>query len=87
MVNVIKEVSGELGAEEKLIALNILLVIYLHDKRYADALEDITELLVDPEMQSHREFLLFRQLEIKSALVKAIKKRAPIQTIFFASFS
>lgn len=64
MAIVIGEDDNELGAEEKLIALKILLVIYLHDKRYLDALTDIVELLNDPKMQSHRGYLLLKQNEV-----------------------
>lgn len=77
MVTVIKEAADELGAEEKMIALKILLVIYLHDKRYAEALSDIEELLSDPEMEEHREYLLLRQKEVRSALVKSSKRTDP----------
>lgn len=72
---VIREAEGELGAEEKLIALKILLVIYLHNKRYAEALADIEELLSDPEMQSHKEYLLLKQNEVKGALASLPKQR------------
>lgn len=67
MVTVIKEATDELGAEEKMIALKILLVIYLHDKRYAEALEDIEELLNASDMQICRQYLLLRRAEIKLA--------------------
>jgi len=68
MVTVIKEAKDELGAEEKMIALKILLVVYLHDKRYSEALSDIEELLNDPEMEEYREYLLLRQKEVKSEM-------------------
>ena len=45
-----RENEVRLGVEEKLVALNILLVIYLHDQRCLEALRDIEELLNDPEM-------------------------------------
>lgn len=74
---VIKEADDELGAEEKLIALKILLVIYVHDKRYLEALNDIEELLADPEMQGEREYLALRREEIKQALAGSLNRREP----------
>lgn len=71
MAIIIREDDNELGAEEKLIALKILLVIYLHDKRYLDALADIVELLNDPKMHSHRGYLLLKQNEVSQALVRS----------------
>ena len=68
MAIIIREADKELGAEEKMIALKILLVIYLHDKRYLDALADIEELLNDPEMQEYRGYLFSRQQEVGQAL-------------------
>jgi len=76
---VIKEATDELGVEEKMIALKILLVIYLHDKRYAEALSDIEELLNDPEMEEHREYLLLRQKEVKTAMANASKENASFE--------
>lgn len=75
MAVVIKEADEELGAEEKLVALKILLVIYLHHKRYLDALADIEELLNDPKMDQHREYLLLKEDEVKQALVKSLKRK------------
>lgn len=78
MAIVIGETTDELGVEEKLIALKILLVIYLHDKRYLDALADIEELLNDPKiMDQHREYLLLKQGEIRQALAGSLNKRQP----------
>ena len=68
MAIVIRETDHELGVEEKLIALKILLVIYLHDKRSLDALDDIEELLNDFKMQELREYLLSRRDEVRQAL-------------------
>ncbi len=85
MIAVIEgENEVRLGAEEKLIALNILLVIYMHDKRYLEALDDIEELLADPEMQSHREYLLLKRSEVRQDLVSLSNKRKPklLQLIF-----
>lgn len=84
MAIVIREADDELGAEEKLIALKILLVIYLHDKRYGEALRDIEELLNDPEMGKDREYLLLRENEVRQALAVAINKRKPslLQFVF-----
>lgn len=67
--------DGKLGAEEKMIAFNILQVIYLHDKRYSEALRDIRELLHDPEMRSHHEYLILKQKEVRQALARSLKKR------------
>ncbi len=78
MAIVIEETADELGVEEKLIALKILLVIYLHDKRYLDALADIEELLNDSEMQSYREYLFLKQNEVRQALVSLSNKRRPV---------
>ncbi len=75
MAIVIRETDHELGAEEKMIALKILLVIYLHDKRYLDALADIEELLSDPQMQGQREYLFSRRDEIKQILADLPNKR------------
>jgi hypothetical protein len=75
MAIVIREADDELGAEEKIIALKILLVIYLHDKRYLDALEDIEELLNDPEMEKEREYLLLKQEEVRQASANLLNKR------------
>lgn len=75
MAILIRAADEELGSEEKLIALKILLVIYMHDKRYRDALEDIEELLDDPEMQEHREYLFLRQEEIRQALAISFNRR------------
>lgn len=83
MVTVIKEAKDELGAEGKMIALKILLVIYLHDKRYAEALSDIEELLSDPEMAEHREYLLLRQDELKNTLINSSKKRTCLKFSHF----
>ena len=66
MAIVIGETAEELGVEEKLIALKILMVIYLYQKRYFDALTDIEELLSDPEMQSHREYFILKQDEVRA---------------------
>lgn len=84
MAIVIREADDELGAEEKTIALKILLVIYLHDKRYLDALEDIEELLNDPKMDQDRGYLLLKQEEVRRALAVAVNKRKPsfLQFIF-----
>lgn len=75
MAIVIRETDHELGAEEKMITLNILLVIYLHDKRYLDALADIEELLIDPKMDQHREYLLLKQNEVRQILASLLNKR------------
>ena len=75
MAVVIREADEELGAEEKLVALKILLVIYLHDKRYLDALEDIEELLNDPKMDQDRRYLLLKQEKVRRALAVALIKR------------
>ena len=75
MAMVIRETADELGIEEKLIALNILLVIYLHHKRYLDALADIEELLNDPQMDQHMEYLLLKQNEVRQACQQAAKLR------------
>ena len=69
-----RENEVRLGAEEKLIALNILLVIYMHDKRYLEALDDIEELLADPEMQDEREYLLLKRSEVRQDLVSLPNK-------------
>jgi len=84
MAVVIREADEELGAEEKLVALKILLVIYLHDKRYLDALEDIEELLNDSKMDQDRRYLLLKQEEVRRALAEAINKRKPslLQFVF-----
>ena len=84
MAVVIREADDELGAEEKMVALKILLVIYLHDKRYLDALEDIGELLNDPEAGKDREYLLLKQNEVRQALVNLSNKRRPplLQLVF-----
>jgi len=74
MAVVIREADGELGAEEKMIALKILLVIYLHDKRYCEALRDIEELLNDPETQNHAEYLLLKREEIRDALARSLNR-------------
>lgn len=71
MVIAIRETDHELGAEEKMIALKILLVIYLHDKRYLDAIADIEELLNDPEMKNHRECVLLEQNELRQILANS----------------
>ena len=87
MATVIKEADDELGAEEKMIALKILLVIYLHEKRYLDALADIEKLLDDPEMQSHREYLLLKQAEVRRVLVgSAGKKEGNLLKFFRITF-
>lgn len=75
MAMVIGETANELGIDEKLIALKILLVIYLHDKRYLDALADIEELLSDSQMDQHREYLLLKQNEVRQAYQQAAKLR------------
>ncbi len=71
------ETEVRLGVEEKLVALNILLVIYLHDKRYLEALEDIEELLIDSEMQIYREYLLLKQNEVRQALMSLLNLIIP----------
>ena len=63
-----KECRAKLGAQEKLIALNILLVIYLHDKRYPEAFKDINDLLGDPQMKGCRRYLLLKRVEISEAM-------------------
>lgn len=75
MAIIIREASHELGAEEKMVALKILLVIYLHDKRYLDALRDIEELLSDPQMEKQRGYLLMRRGEVKQILVNLVKRK------------
>ena len=85
MIAVIEgENEVRLGAEEKLIALNILLVIYMHDRRYLEALDDIEELLADPEMQNEREYLLLKRSEVRQALAGLSNKTKPklLQLIF-----
>ena len=84
MAVVIKEADDKLGVEEKLIALKILLVIYLHDQRCLEALRDIEELLNDLEMQEHREYLLLKQNEVRQVLTSLLNKRKPklLQLIF-----
>ena len=84
MAIVIREADEELGTEEKIIALKILLVIYLHDKRYGEALRDIEELLNGPEMGKNREYLLLKQNEVRQALVSLPNKRTPpfLQLVF-----
>ncbi len=77
MAIVIKEADDELGVEEKLIALKILLVIYLHDKRYLEALDDIEELLADSEMQEHREYLILKQCEVRNIMAELSNNRRP----------
>jgi hypothetical protein len=78
----IKEIDEELGAQEKLVALNIALVIYLHGRRYEEALEYIDELLNDPKMQEHQEYLLFKHNEIRRTLAGLTKKLLFLQFIF-----
>jgi len=75
MAIVIGETTEELGVEEKLIALKILLVIYLHDKRHLDALADIEELLNDPKMDQHKEYLLLKQNEVRQVLVSLADRK------------
>ena len=75
MATKLEGIKQGIKTDEKLIALNILLVIYLHDKRYAEAMEDIEELLNDPEMQVYREYLFLRQEEVKMASESFIKRR------------
>ena len=70
-----EEAKHGLEAGEELIALNILLVIYLHDRRYLEALEDIEELLKDPEIQKYREYLLLKQDEVRQDLARLSSKR------------
>ncbi len=85
MIGVIEQESEvRLGAEEKRIALNILLVIYMHDKRYLEALDDIEELLADPEMQDERGYLLLKRSEVRQALANLSINRKPevLQLIF-----
>ncbi|MEW5894468.1 MAG: hypothetical protein AB1650_01735 [Candidatus Omnitrophota bacterium] len=65
----------KLGVQEKLIALKILLVIYLHDQRYCEAIEDIDELLRDPQMKGCREYLLLKQAQISEAMAGLNKGR------------
>lgn len=62
-----EEIVQGIKTNEKLIALNILLVIYLYQKRYKDAMGDIEELLNDPEMQIYREYLLSKQNVVKQS--------------------
>ena len=50
---------------EKLLILNILLVIYFHDKRYDEAMKEIETLLNDPEMKAYKYNLLLKQDEIR----------------------
>lgn len=68
MTIIVEKPSGELGAEEKMIALKILLVIYLCQERYFDALADIEELLNDPDMQIHMEYLYSKQAQVGELL-------------------
>ena len=63
-----EEIVQGIKSNEKLIALNILLVIYLYQKRYDDAMEDIEELLNDPEMQIYMEHLLLKQHKLLSVI-------------------
>lgn len=70
--------NNRLGAEEQMIALRIILVIYLHDKRYSDALREIEGLLDDPEMQEWREELLSKQNEVREALAISLNKKKPV---------
>lgn len=77
MTIIAEKPSAELGAEEKMIALKILLVIYLYQKRYLEALTDIEELLNDPEMQSHVEYLLLKKDEVRMASASLSNERRP----------
>lgn len=79
-----REDDNELGVEERMVALKILLVIYLHNKRYFDALADIEELLNDPKMDQRREYLLLKQNEVRQILASLSNKRRPafLQFIF-----
>jgi len=87
MAVVIREADEELGAEEKLVALKILLVIYLHDKRYLDALEDIEELLNDPKMDQDRRYLLLKQEEVGRALAETlIRRKLGLLQLVFSRF-
>ncbi len=52
------------GPMEMLLALNILLVIYYHDKRYDDAMKETELLFNDPAMHQSRAYLLLKQGEI-----------------------
>ena len=56
-----EEIAYGIKTNEKLIALNILLVIYMYQKRYDDAMGYIEELLNDPEMQIFRDYLLSKK--------------------------
>ncbi len=84
MVITEQEIEQGIKTNEKLIGLRILLVIYLHDKRYAEAMEDIEELLDDPEMQNYREYLLVKQNQVRQAVASLSNKRRPafLQLIF-----
>ena len=62
-----EEIAQGIKTNEKLIALNILLVIYLYQKRYDDAMKDIEELLNDPEMQIFREYLLSKKNAVRQS--------------------
>lgn len=90
MAIVIREADDELGVEEKLVALKILLVIYLHDKRCFDALADVEELLNDSKMDKHKEYLLLRQREVRQVLERSLnEKRASFlqRIIAFLNYS
>ena len=49
---------------EKLIGLNILLVIFFHDKRYDEAMMSVEELVNDPEMAEYKAYLILKQGQI-----------------------
>lgn len=49
---------------ETLIKLNILLVIYFHEKRYDEAMEEVKALIEAPDMAGYRAYLILIQGQI-----------------------
>lgn len=49
---------------EKLIRLNILLVIYFHEKRYDEAMAEVVLLINNPDMAEYKAYLILKQGQI-----------------------
>jgi hypothetical protein len=79
-----QQIAYGIRTNENLIALNIILVVYLHCKRYDEAMKEIEELLNDPEMQIYREHLLLKQSQVRQEIAdaEAKAKRGFLQSVF-----
>lgn len=56
---------GAYEPNEKMVGLNILLVVYFHEKRYNEAMNEVTLLIENPDLREYKPYLMLKQCQIR----------------------